>query len=273
MLDGQFEHNVVGSQRPATGEPIVGALRVVRLRASPRTRKDLDDHSPLGSTQSFDGCKARVRKDGVTFMTARILMSLGILLLAAGVQNLSGITIVPEDIEGRRNEIGATSHESIRCVVWNHWQPQDLIQCYFQVCGPLQRGLSAHLVTMSGTNTVVNVQIGGTTNKAKTLYNFVMRRDLLKDSYIDGYCAQGYFRLHLGTIPVLTLEQYDRIGFDQTGSLKALPCVVSSTTNRLGHVASFTTLEKKVEPDGAANGSQPVPAQTNRPPAAAGSGR
>ena len=201
-------------------------------------------------------------------------MPLGIVLLAAAVQNLSGTTIAPEYIEGKTNEIGANSHESIRCVLWNHWEPQDLVQCYFQVCGPLQRDLSAHLVTMSGTNTIVSVQIGAiSTNNSKTLYNFVMRRDLLKDSYIDGYCAQGYFRLHLGTVPVLTLEQYDRIGFDQTGSLKALPCVVRATTNRLGHVTSFSTYEKKVEPDGAANGSQPIRSETNTTSSAAGSRR
>jgi hypothetical protein len=139
----------------------------------------------------------------------------------AAAQTLFGISIVPEKVIGKADEIGATSHDSMRCVLWSHFEPQNLIQGYFQLSGPLQKDLSAHLNIKSGTNTLVAVCMGAmSSDKSQTRYNFVLRRDLLKDSYISIFAAGAENKpresqLNLSTLRILTEQEYEHLDLDK----------------------------------------------------------
>jgi hypothetical protein len=146
-----------------------------------------------------------------------------IFLVAASGWFLMAVTAVvatsvaPEIVVGKTDGIGTTSHDLVRCVLWDQYAPHNIIGGYFQIAGtlrqhPFQSDPHVFLTINSGTNTVASLSMGAMEmDNATALYSFTMRRDLLKDSFIEVYAPTQYVRLNLSTVRILTDKEFDKL--------------------------------------------------------------
>jgi hypothetical protein len=153
------------------------------------------------------------------------------------VGEVFALEIVPERIVGKPNEIGATSHDLVRCVLWDYYAPQNLVCGYFQISGSLLVDSSAHLTIRNGTNAIASTRMGAMeTDNSTALYNFSIRRDLLQDSFIEVYARTQYVQLNLSTVRILTEQEYDKLTLSKalrpSHYVGNLPSVGTNTPSR-----------------------------------------